>query len=134
MWTDSPEDEFAVTYSDGIYGGFLLWGSNETADQYLGMSGNQIKEGYGIFCAGGWLLSTTTYEKYTWLSRQGGPLVPLVYSVGERLRWSNRGWWTKEDEWTLTADPRGANNFFTAYVVQVPRAENNYYMVLQTSI
>lgn len=123
-----------VTYSDGIYGGFLLWGSDEVADKFTGMTGNQVSEGYGIFCAGGWLLSTITYERYTWASRQLGPLVPITYTVGERLRWSNRGWWTNEDEWTPSGDPRAPNNYFTAYVVQVPRPENNQYLVVQTSI
>ena len=134
MWTDSPEDEFRVTFSDGIYGGFLLWGSDETADKFTGMTGNQPLERYAIFCAGGWLLSTCTYEKYTWASRQLGPLVEITYTVGERLRWSNRGLLTNEDEWTLTLDPRMPNNYFVAYVVQVPRPENNDYLVLQMAI
>jgi hypothetical protein len=90
--------------------------------------------GYGIFCAGGWLISTQTYEHYTWASRQMGPLVPIVYTVGQRLAFSNRGLWTNEDEWTLAGDPRAPNTFYIAYVAQVPRAENNYFLVLQTSI
>jgi hypothetical protein len=128
------EDEFMVSFSDGLYGGFLLWGSDEDADRYLGMTRNQVAEGYGIFCAGGWVLSTSTYERYTWASRQMGPLVPISYQTGERLRWSNRGWWTNEDEWTLSGDPRAPNDFFTAYVVQVPRVANNFFLVVQTAI
>lgn len=134
MWTDSPEDEFMVTYSDGLYGGFLLWGSDETADLLTGQTGNQVEYGYGIFCAGGWLLSTTTYEKYTYASRLAPPLVEITYTVGERLRWSLGGWFTTEDEFSLSGDPRAPNNFFIAYVVQVPRAANNNYLVVQTSI
>jgi len=133
-WVDSVEDEFMVTISDGLYGGFLLWGSDEVSDQYTGVTGNQLEQGYGIFCAGGWLLSTSTYEMYTYNSRLAPPLVPITYVVGERLRWSNRGLLTKEDEWTLSGDPRAPNNFFIAYVVQVPRAENNNYIVVQMSI
>lgn len=134
MWTDSVEDEFMVTFSDGLYGGFLLWGSDETSDMYTGQTGNQLEQGYAIFCAGGWLLSTDTFERYTYASRLVPPLVPLVYTVGERLRWSNRGWLTNEDEWSLSGDPRAPNDFFVAYVVQVPREINNNYLVLQMSI
>lgn len=133
-WANSPQDEFMVTFSDGIYGGFLLWGSNEDADQYLGMSHQQLDYGYGIFCGGGWLISTRTYEHYTYASRLAPPLVPIVYQVGQRLVFSSRGLWTNEDEWTLSGDPRAPNTFYTAYVAQVPRALNNYYLVLETSI
>ena len=84
QWTDATEDEFMVTYSDGLYGGFLLWGSDEIADRWTGLTGNQVQNGYGVFCAGGWLLSTSTYERYTWASRQVPPLVPIIYHVGER--------------------------------------------------
>ena len=136
QWVDSPLDEFRVNYSDGIYGGFLLWGSDEMADRFLGMSGNQLVYGYAILCAGGWLASFDTYERYTWDSRHGiGPAnVPIVYTVGERLVFSNRGWFTNEDEWAKIADPRGNNTYYVAYVVQVPRPENEYRLVLQTSI
>jgi hypothetical protein len=133
-WTDSQQDEFMVTFSDGIYGGFLLWGSDEDADQYLGMTHQQLDYGYGIFCGGGWLLSTRTYEHYTYASRLAPPLVPITYQVGQRLVFSNRGLWTNEDEWTLSGDPRAPNTFYTASVVQVPRATNSYYLVLETSI
>lgn len=135
MWVDSPEDEFMVTTSDGIYGGFMLWGSDETADQWVGSTQNQLAYGYGIFCGGGWLISTRTYEKYTWASRQGpGPLVGITYTVGERLRWSTQGLLTNEDEWTFVGDPRAPNTFYIAYVVQAPRASNDQFIVVQTSI
>ena len=136
QWCDSPLDEFRVTYSDGVYGGFLLWGSDETSDQLTGTSGNQLAYGYAILCAGGWLASFDTYERYTWDSRHGiGPAnVPIVYTVGERLVFSNRGYWTNEDEWTKVLDPRGSNTFYVAYVVQAPRITNNWRLVLQTAI
>lgn len=134
MWADAPDDDFMVTFSDGIYGGFLLWGSDETADQWTGITGSQLKYGYATFCAGGWLLSTLTYEQYTWASRQVGPLVPIIYTPGERLLFSVRGWFTNEDEWTLTVDPRAPNIYYNAYVVQAPRAGNDNYLVLLTSI
>ncbi len=134
-WVDSPRDEFMVTYSDGLYGGILLWGSDESSDRYASLTGTQPQYGFGTFCAGGWLLATRTFERYTYASRiGGGPLVPLTYVVGERLVLSLRGWLTKQDEWTLTADPRGANGYYLASVVQAPSADNNYYITVQTSI
>jgi hypothetical protein len=134
MWFDSPKDEFCVTYSDGHYGGFLLWGSDESSDAWTAMSGQQLAYGYAIICAGGWLISTSTYEKYTYASRvSGGPLVPITYAAGTRVVFSLRGYWTNEDEWTQSGLPV-PNTFYLAYVVQAPRAENNYNLMLQTSI
>jgi hypothetical protein len=136
MWCDSPLDEFRVKQSDGVYGGFLLWGSEESGDQLTGSSGNQLVYGYAILCTGGWLVSFNTYERYTWDSRNGIglPNVPIVYTVGERLVYSNRGWFTNEDEFTKVADPRAPNHYYVAYVVQVPRAGNDWRLVLQTAI
>lgn len=134
QWIDSPRDEFLVTFSDGLYGGFMLWGSNEDSDQYASLTGAQPLYGFGVLCAGGWLISTRTFERYTWASRQLGPLVELTYTVGERVRFSLRGFWTKEDEWALSGDPRGSNGYFVGSVVQAPSADNNYYLTLQTSI
>lgn len=133
-WIDSPRDEFLTTFSDGLYGGFMLWGSNEDSDTYASLTGNQPEYGFGVLCAGGWLISTRTFERYTWASRQVGPLVPLNYIVGERVRFSLRGYWTKEDEWSLSGDPRGSNGYFIGSVVQAPSADNNFYITLQTSI
>jgi hypothetical protein len=134
MWADSAKDEFMVTLSDGLYGGFLLWGSNEDSDQLIGMVGAQQAHRYATFCAGGWLMATTAFERYTWQSRQAGPLVPITYQVGERLVFSLRGRWTNQDEWSLSGDPRGSNQYFVGCVVQVPSSDNNQYMTIQTSI
>jgi hypothetical protein len=134
QWTDSPRDEFLVTFSDGLYGGFMLWGSNEVSDQFTSLTGSQPLYGYGTLGAGTWLFATRTFERYTWASRQVGPLVPLVYTVGERLVFSLRGFWTNEDEWSASLDPRGANGYFIGNVVQAPSADNNYYLTIETSI
>lgn len=136
-WTDSPRDEFLVTYSDGLYGGFLLWGSKESSDQFIAIEEQQPKYGYATLCLGGWLMSTRTFERYTYASRTGGgPLVPITYTVGQRLLFSLRGYWTNEDEWTLSGDPRAPNGYYIGSVVQAP-APNElgvYYMMIQTSI
>lgn len=134
MWDNSPLDEFRVTFSNGLYGGFLLWGSDESSDQYVSFLKNQPVVGAGVLCFGGWLISTSTYEKYTYLSRtMGGPLVPIVYQEGLRLRFSLRGLFTLEDEWNL-ADPLKTNPYFIGSVTQEPKVSNDYYLGVQTAI
>jgi hypothetical protein len=134
-WGDSLRDEFIVTFSDGIYGGFMLWGSNEASDQFTSMTGAQPLYGYGTFCAGGWIIATRTFEQYTYASRQAGPLVPINYAVGQRVVFSRRGFFTNEDEWSQPPiDPRAPNGYFVGSVVQLPTPENNNYITLQTSI
>lgn len=134
-WVDDPlGDNFLVSYSDGTYGGFLLWGSNESSDQYIASTQSQSTYKYGICCTGVWIISTSTYEKYTLQSRLSGPLVPNVYTVGSRLRFSLRGFFTPQDEWTISADPRGPNDLLIAQVVQTPSIQNKNYLMIQTSI
>jgi len=136
-WVNSGQDEFLVSFSDGLYGGFMLWGSNESSDQFVATEEQQPTYGYGTFCAGGWLIQTVAFERYTWFSRTfGGPLVPIVYIIGQRLVFSLRGLFTNEDEWTLSGDPRAPNGFFIASVVDVPQpnARGVFYITVQTSI
>lgn len=133
-WVDAPDDSFMVGFTDGLFGGFTIWGSDEPADQFTSFVGNQLETGYIVFCAGSWRISTSTYEKYTYASRQAGPLVPITYVEGTKLRFSLRGLWTVEDEWTLSSDPRGSNQSFGGIVMQAPSALNNYYLGVQTSL
>jgi len=133
-WVDSPLDEFQVGRSTGLYGGFLLWGSDEDADKYTSIIGQQPAVGHAVMGTGNWIISTRIFERYTYASRQAGPLVPLTYASGERLVFSLRGLWTKEDEWALSGDPRGSNGYFNANVMQPPTAQNNFFITLQTGL
>ena len=134
QWSDSSDDEHVVTYSRGLYGGFLLWGSDESGDEYTSMTRSQLIYRYATFCAGGWLISTLAYERYTYASRTGGgPLVPLVYEPNDPLFFSLRGLWTKENELTLSGDPL-APAFFTGFVAQLPKPQNKHYLGIQTSL
>lgn len=134
QWATSPADERVVTFSRGLYGGFLLWGSDEPGDGFASMTRSQSTYRYATFCSGGWLISTSSYEKYTYASRTGGgPLVPIVYTANQPLYFSLRGLWTNEDELTLESDPQ-APSFFTGFVAQIPKATNNYYLGIQTSL
>lgn len=133
-WVDHPHDFFKVGFSDGEFGGFLLWGSDEDSDQYISMTGNQPKYEFAVLCMGSWLFATTSYERYTLQSRTAGPLVENTWSVGQKLRFSLRGLWTPQDEWTISGDPRAPNEWFVGAVAQVPRADNNNYVTIQTAM
>jgi hypothetical protein len=135
QWKTPLKDELLVTYSDGFYAGFLLWGSSESSDQYISSTRSQPYYRYAVIGAGGWQVLTSTYERYTYSSRiGGGPLVPIVYSASDRLVFSLRGYLTIEDEWTLSGDPRAPNTYFIAYVTQSPSEFTSYYLGVQVSI
>lgn len=124
-----------VSKSDGYYAGFALWGSDETSDNYVSSTRQFPTYHYLVLGSGGWLISTRSYEKYTYASRViPGPLVPIVYNPSDRLVFSLRGFWTKEDEWTASGDPRGANEYYIGYVSQVPSVSTEDYMTIQVSI
>lgn len=134
MWVDSLDDIFKVDFSDGRPAGFLLWGSNEAADQFISYTKNQPTYNFAVLCFGSWLISTSTYEKYTYQSRQAGPLVLNTYTPGQPLYFSLRGLWTPQDEWTLSADPRAPNTFYMGMTVEAPSATNSNFLSLQTTM
>lgn len=134
QWADASQDVRTVTYSKGLYGGFLVWGSDEAADRYTAMTRQQLVYREATMFSGGCLMMTTSYEQYTYASRiGGGPLVPLVYAANDVLYLSLRGLWTKEDELTLSGDPL-APCFFTGFVAQIPKPSNSFWMGVQTSM
>jgi len=131
----SDSDRLIATKSDGLYGGFALWGSDESSDKFVATTQSQPVYRYLVLGAGGWLIATHTFEQYTYASRMGpGPLVPITYAPSDRLVFSLRGLFTKEDEWTLSGDPRGANNYYIGFVAQKPTPERNGFMTIQVSI
>jgi hypothetical protein len=134
QYTTSNKDELTVTYSDGLYCGFLLWGSDESSDRFTAMTRSQPFYNFATVGSGNWIITTTAFETYTYASRQAGPLVPIVYAPSDRLVFSLRGYWTTEDEWTLSADPRGPNTYYLGFVAQVPNALTSQYMTVQASI
>lgn len=135
-WVDSSLPEPVVSYSNGLYGGFMLWGSDESADQYASSTRVQlVHPDSAVMMAGNAVLSTSTYERYTYASRiGGGPLVPLVYAPRDPLYFSRRGLWTNEDEPSLGVPLPFAPAFFTGFVVQAPSPVNQYYLGIQTSL
>lgn len=126
-------DDRIVTYSNGLYGGFLIYGSDETGDQFTSMTRQQPYWRYATMFSGGCLISTSSYEKYTYASRLAGPLVSLVYLPNDILYFSLRGLWTKENELSLSGDPL-APAFFVGFVAQIPKPVNNFFLGVQSSM
>jgi len=135
QWTQPVGDEMLADFSDGLYGGFAIYGSDEISDKFTSMTGNQPAYQYVTLGAGGWLIATTAFEKYTYASRTGGgPLVPIDYHASDRLVISLNSRWTKEDEWSLSGDPRAPNNYFVGFLAQRATPERNGYITVQVSV
>jgi hypothetical protein len=130
-WVGSVDDEFLVTYSRGRFGGFLVWGSDEEGDDHTAMTRNQPHYRFATMLSGAALIATSSYERYTWASRQVGPLVPLTYGVNDKLYLSLRGLWTNEDELTVSGDP-DAPAPLAGIAAQVPKELNNWFVGIQT--
>ncbi len=122
---------FLVKFSRGHFGGFLVWGSDETGDRYTGVTRNQLHYRFATMLSGAALMSTSSYERYTWASRQAGPLVPLVYQTNEKLYLSLRGLWTNEDELSLSGDPKAPASL-AGIAAQAPKTENSLFLGIQT--
>jgi hypothetical protein len=133
QWCDAQEDVRMVQASHGLYGGFLVWGSNEDADRYLSSSGQMPHLRYATLFVGGSLMHTSTYERFTWASRQVGLSAPLEYKINDPLYFSLRGYWTNEDEMTLSGHSE-APCFFTGFVSQLPKESNQWRLGIQTSL
>jgi len=134
QWFDPGRDELAVDLSDGVPNGFVLWGSDETSDRYTSLTRNQPTYGYGTVGFGGWLLATRTFEQFTLASRLAPPEVEIVYNPQDILYFSLRGLWTREDEWSISGDPRAPNTYPTGVVVQPPSSNAAGYMTIQVRL
>jgi len=107
-WIDDGSGEPCVTLADGRYCGFSPWGSNEPADQYTSMTQTNPKNRFITLFFGGNYAATTSYERYTYISRNGpGPLVPLVYAPQQFLYVSENGLITNQDESNPLVNPGG---------------------------
>jgi len=134
QWAGAIGDDRLVTYSQGLYGGFLIWGSDEAGDDYTAITRQQPTYRYATMLFGNNLMATRTYERYTYASRIGGGFpVLLVYQPNDVLRLSLRGLWTKEDELTLSGSPL-APSPLVGYVAQIPKPLNNEFLGIQVSM
>lgn len=133
QWADASTDDFTVTYAFGRGSGFMVWGSDESADLFTAATRTALTYGFSVMFAGSSLLSTSSYEQYTYTSRLGGPLVPLVYDTNDDLYFSLRGLWTKEDELTLSGSGL-APSPSVGRVAQVPQDINQHFLGIQAAL
>lgn len=135
-WCEADRDRLLVRRSDGSYAGLALYGSDEETDRFTSMTGQQSAYRYITLMAGGWLISLgpNSYERWTYASRQAGPLVAIEYRAQDRLVFSLRGLLTTEDEWSLSGDPRAPNTDYAAFVFQAPTRARNHYLGVQLTI
>ena len=130
QWVSSTRDELTVNLSDGLAQSFFLWGSDEMADKFTSMSRNQPTYNFAVVGIGGWIISTSSFEQYTYSTR-GLPIpTPITYTPSEDLFYSLSGKLTNEDEWTLSGDPRAPNNNVVGVVTQVPSLVTNNYLTV----
>lgn len=107
-WVDDGSGEPCVTIADGRYCGFTPWGSNEPADRYTAITQTNPTYKYITMFYGGNFFATSSFERYTYISRHGGgPLVPLVYSPQDFLYVSENGLITNQDESNPAVNPGG---------------------------
>ncbi len=132
-WAGSVGDELLVTYSQGHFGGFLVWGSDEVGDDFAASTRNQLTYRFATMFFGSTIFGTTSYERYTLASRLSPPLVPLTYGINQALYLSQRGLWTVEDELTILGAP-SAPAPSAGVVCQAPKSINYFYLGIQTTM
>jgi hypothetical protein len=130
----STKDELTVTFSDGLFCGITPYGSDEGSDLHTAMSKQNPFYRYVVVGAGSWIASTIGFEKFTYASRQIGPLVPITYQPSDRLLFSLNGLLTVQDEWSLSGDPRAPNGYFCGFVMVPPTSATNNHMLVQYSL
>jgi hypothetical protein len=107
-WVDDGTGDPCVTLANGLFCAFLPFGSDEVGDRYTAMTRQNPTYRYATAYFGGNFMATTSYERYTYGSRNGpGPLVPLVYAPQQILYVSENGLITNEDESDPAVNPGG---------------------------
>lgn len=107
-WVDSGTGFLTVTLANGVFCGFLPFGSNESGDGYTAITGQNQTYNYATMFFGGNVFYTRTYETETYLSRHGmEPYNPLTYTANQVLYVSENGKITNQDESDLAVNPGG---------------------------
>jgi len=132
MWSDSGSGDLEITYSDGRFGGFVLWGSTESSDEWAAYTNQSKYYGYTLVGISGWMVSTIAYEKYSLQSRLSGPLIELVYTPSDILFFSSRGLWTNQDEMAILGSPFTPKQ--AGHVAQPPSSSNQFRLGLSTTL
>ena len=147
-WVADPAGSGQPTLdiADGRYCGFFAFGSNEPADQFTSMTGQNTRYRYISLFFGGNMFYTSTYETYGYVARHGGPLVPLTYTPNNPLYVSENGKITSEDESDMVVfggpipnhtfpdgSPILSRFVFFGSCVAAPTAAMNNYLGVQTN-
>lgn len=106
-WTDDGSGELTVTIANGLYCGFLPFGSEETGDGYASITGQNTHYKYATMFFGGNVFYTRVYETETYDSRNGGPYAALTYTPNQALYISENGKITNQDESDPAVNPGG---------------------------
>ena len=143
-WVDAGTGQPVLTVANGRYCGFAAFGSNEAADQWTGLTKQNIVYGYVVLVFGGNFFYTRTFETYGYMARHGlGPATLLVYEPQMKLYVSENGKITPENESDQATYP--AHNFsdgspipdndfvFFGICAVPPSTASKNYMAVQTN-
>lgn len=107
-WTDAGNGELTVTLANGVYCGFMPFGSEEAGDGYVSITGQNPRYKYVSMYFGGNVFYTRTFETQTYIARNGlGPAAALTYTANQALYVSENGKITNQDESDLAVNPGG---------------------------
>lgn len=144
-WVDAGTGDLTVTLANGVYCGFMPFGSDELGDKYTTLTDSDQTYEKVVMYFGGNVVYTRTFETETYQSRHGlAPATPLVYHANQALYVSENGKATTEDESNPAVNPGG--NFPDGSPITVPfvffgvcavppflAPNGSYYMGIQTN-
>ena len=107
-WYADGTGELNVRLANGVYCGFLPFGSDELADQFTALTDSDVTYLKAVMYFGGNVFYTRTYETETYQSRHGMvPYTPITYTASQSLYISENGKITNEDESDAAVNPGG---------------------------
>lgn len=142
-WIDDGSGELTVTLANGVYCGFMPFGSAETGDGFTAITGQNQRYNYVTMFFGGNVFYTRTYETETYASRHAlGPFALQTYTANQSLYISENGKITTEDESDPAVNPGGlfpdgtpilVRFTFFGVVAVPPSAATRSYLAVQTN-
>lgn len=105
-FVDDGSGEPVIDIGNGIFSGFMPFGSNESGDQWTAMTGQNVRYGYAVMYFGGNIYYTQVYETQTYKSRHGlSATTYQTYTPNQPLYCSENGRITGEDESNTAVNP-----------------------------
>lgn len=107
-WYADGTGELTIALANGVFCGFLPFGSDEDSDQFTALTESDVTYKKAVLYFGGNIYYTRTYETETYKSRHAiDPYTPLVYTANQILYVSENGKLTNEDESDPAVNPGG---------------------------